>query len=40
MEKSKEVKHASKADAHVDTEKLVNRKIKKEQKRRKKANFN
>lgn len=38
MQRADEVKHHSKAEAHMDVDKLVNRKIRKEEKRRKKAN--
>lgn len=38
MQKAQESKASSKADAHVDTDKLVGRQIKKEERRRKKAN--
>lgn len=38
MQKADEVKSYSKADAHLDTDKMVNRQIRKEEKRRKKAN--
>jgi hypothetical protein len=37
MQKSQEVKSRSKADAHLDTDKLVNKQIRKEEKKRKKA---